>query len=91
MAFSEDKDWDFLDRTIALTGDIINQANAIKDLSDDPDVLLEALKIEAEALIIQKSTRDYRSRLRSLKQWEKEAGPAAPRLRQKHPKEKELA
>ena len=76
MAFSEDKDWDFLDRAIALAGDIINQANAIKDLSDDPDVLLEALRIEAEALIIQKSTRDYRSRLRSLKQLEKGERPA---------------
>jgi len=90
MAFSEDKDWDFLDRAIALASDIINQANDIKDLSDDPDVLLEALKIEAEALVIQKSARDYRSRLRSLKQLEKEAGPA-PRLRQKRSEEKQLA
>ncbi len=70
MAFTNDVDWEFLDRVIALADDINNRSNAIKEISDDPDILLEALKMEASALIIEKLARDYRPRLRGLKKIE---------------------
>ena len=73
MAFTDDLDWKFIDRLISLADDLNLQANAIKEMSDDPDVLLEALKIESAALIIGKSSRDYRGRLRALKDLEQAA------------------
>lgn len=86
MARPEDEDWVYLDRMIALALEVIWQANEIKEMSDDPDVLHRALKIEAAGLIIQKTSKDYRPRLRWLKEavraaWqgecltEKEKGP----------------
>lgn len=59
--FADDPELLFLENTTALAGFILDHVERIKDLSDDPDILLEALTIEAHALIIQKRTRDYRS------------------------------
>lgn len=56
--FTDDPELLFLENNTALAGFIIDHVERIKDLSDDPDVLLEALTIEAHALIIQKRTRD---------------------------------
>ncbi|MCG3208658.1 MAG: hypothetical protein FOGNACKC_02270 [Anaerolineae bacterium] len=74
--FQNDQDWEYLDRIIALCGDInlcINgerRREGIKEVSDDPKVLYLALQIESAALIIQKTSREYRARLRELKQIE---------------------
>lgn len=59
--FAEDSELLFLENNTALAGFILDHVERIKNISDDPDVLLEALTIEAHALIIQKRTRDYRA------------------------------
>ncbi len=64
---SDDKDYTFLDNNIALANDIREYVEAIKDLSDNPNVLLIALKVEATALIIQRRSRDYRLRIKAIK------------------------
>lgn len=64
---SEDKDQLWLDRIIALALDVIERADAIKDVSDDPDVLLLALEIEGRGLLIQGSAKFYRRRIKELK------------------------
>lgn len=56
--FADDPLLEFLENNTALAGFIIDHVGHIKEISDDPDVLLEALTIEAHALIIQKRTRD---------------------------------
>lgn len=56
--FTDDPGLEFLENNTALAGFIIDHAERIKEISDDPDVLLEALVIESHALIIQKRTRD---------------------------------
>jgi hypothetical protein len=68
MAPPLDVDWLFLDTVIALAADMSERANTIKQASDDPAVLKEALYIESNALVIWKQARDYRSRLTTLKQ-----------------------
>lgn len=74
--FQNDRDWEYLDRVIALCGDINHALNGerrragIKEMSDDPKVLYLALQIESATLIIQKTSREYRLRLRELKEKE---------------------
>lgn len=68
---SDDRDYEFLDAGISLTDDIMNVVEDIKSISDEPEVLYQALKIESAALIIQKRIRDYRSRLIELKKAER--------------------
>ena len=63
----DDQDYLHLDNLIALADDIRVLVEEIKDTSDNPDVLLRALRIEAAALIIQRRSIDYRPRLKSLK------------------------
>lgn len=65
---SDDQDQLYLDNQISLGEDILDLVEQIKDICDEPDVLLLALKIEATALIIQKRTRDYRPRLMLIKE-----------------------
>lgn len=67
MAPPLDRDWVFLDTVIAMADDIIEEANVIKETSDNPDVLYEALKQEAAGLMIKKLAREYRPRLVYLK------------------------
>lgn len=73
MAYKEDQDWLFLDTIIALANDIINAVNGtrqrpgIKETSDNPAVLYQALQAEAAALVLKHAAREYRSRLRELK------------------------
>lgn len=64
--FAEDSELLFLENNTALAGFILDHVERIKDISDDPDVLLEALTIEAHALIIQKRTRDYRTERKAM-------------------------
>jgi hypothetical protein len=73
---TDDQDWSFLDRLIALSLDIGERVERIKDESDEPDVLLPTLEIEARALLIQKISRDYRPRLDHLKKIARLAGRA---------------
>lgn len=81
MPFQTDEDWRYLDRVVSLAGEMIDAINrigetpaesGIKEITDDPDVLHRLLKIESAALIIRKTSRDYRDRLRQLKDFEKE-------------------
>jgi hypothetical protein len=72
MQFQNDQDWEYLDRIIALADTINILANKVKDRSDDPDVLHKQLQIESAALIIEKTSREYRPRLRALKALEVE-------------------
>jgi len=69
----EDKDWAYLDRVIALAMSVNDLMNEVKDMSDDPDVLYKALQAESAALIIQKTSIEYRGRLRELKDAERPA------------------
>ena len=79
MPFQTDEDWRYLDRVIALAGEMVDAINrvgetpqecGIKEITDDPDVLHRLLRIESAALIIRKTSRDYRERLRALKECE---------------------
>ena len=63
----EDQDWQYLDRVISLALSVNDLMNDIKDISDNPDVLYRALQAESAALIIQKTSIEYRARLRELK------------------------
>ena len=56
-----------MDRIIALALGINQLMQEIKDTSDDPDVLYKALQTEAAALMLQKTSVDYRPRLQQLK------------------------
>jgi hypothetical protein len=58
---------DFMESLVALALDVINASNVIKDISDDPQVLYEALKAESAGLIIQRRVIEYRPRLDKLK------------------------
>lgn len=80
MPFQTDEDWRYLDRVVALAGEVIDAINkvgetpaesGIKEITDDPDVLHRLLQIESAALIIRKTSRDYRNRLGKLKEIEK--------------------
>ena len=73
---ADDRDWEFLDRMIALSLDIIDRCQLIKDMSDDPDVLEPTLDIEGRGLLIQKVCKDYRPRLGHLKEKVRLAGRA---------------
>jgi hypothetical protein len=64
---SEDKDQLFLDRLIALALDVIERANEIKEISDEPEIVLLALEIEGRGLIMQGITKRYRGRIKELK------------------------
>ncbi len=85
-SFQNDRDWEYLDQVIALCDDISAMVNGerryegIKEISDDPKVLYLALKVEAAALVIRKASREYRPRLRELKEMERRlnAGNAQP-------------
>ena len=63
----DDQDYTYLDNNIALADDIRNYVEQIKDRSDNPEVLLIALKIEATAIIMARRSRDYRTRIQHLK------------------------
>lgn len=67
MAPPVDQDWLYVDTIIALCDETIKLANKIKEDSDDPIVLQTAMHIEANLLVIWKSSRDYRARLELLK------------------------
>jgi hypothetical protein len=68
MPFQEDIDWKYLDRIIALADDIFLIADAIIEITDDPDVIIQARNIQAAGLQIEKRSRAYRPRLKELKQ-----------------------
>lgn len=63
----DDPDQAFLDRLIALALDVVERARVIKDLSDEPEILVLALEIEGRGLVIQRSARKYRARVKELK------------------------
>lgn len=64
-AGSDDPDQLFLDNTIALSDDIRNLIEELKEICDEPGILHLGLKIEAAALIIQLRTRQYRNYLKN--------------------------
>lgn len=64
---SDDRDQEFLDRVIALQLDVIERARQIKDLSDEPEIVLLALEIESRGLLVQGIARRYRGRMKELK------------------------
>lgn len=66
-AGSDDPHQLFLDNNVALALDLNKYANRIKDISDEPNILLLALKMESTAIIIQKRTKDYRKLLKGNK------------------------
>lgn len=66
-AGSDDQETLFLDNLIALAQDVIDLANQVKEISDEPEVLYRALKGESAGLIIQHRCREYRPRLKLLK------------------------
>jgi hypothetical protein len=95
MPFQTDIDWKYLDRVIALSGKMLDAINrvsdrpdecGIKEITDDPDVLHRLLEIESAALVIRKTSRDYRERLRQLKALEIER-PAGSNGRPKQQKQ----
>ena len=65
---SDDRDLFFLEELVAQTLAINQRAQAIKELSDEPEVLALAMEMEGRALVIQKMARDYRPRLMALKE-----------------------
>ena len=85
MAPPIDRDWATLDQIIALALDVIEQANAIKEHSDDPTVLYLALQSESAGLVIKKLAAEYKPRLRDLKglEMEKARGAGLSRERNK--------
>jgi hypothetical protein len=67
MSGVDDQDQLFLDCLITLVLDIVDRAQVVKDLSDDPEVLIPTLEIEGRALVMQKIIKEYRPRLLRLK------------------------
>ena len=74
MAPPLDIDWLFLETVISLSSDISEWTNTIKETSDDPAVLKQALYIESNALLIWKQAKDYRARLTLLKRLAEQDG-----------------
>jgi len=64
---SNDKDWEFLDDNISLTLTIQDQVEKVKELTDDPDVLMAVLDIKRMSITMQRRLVEYRPRLRNLK------------------------
>lgn len=64
---SDDQDYFFLDTVITMALTIIEKAQDIKELSDEPEVLALAMEMEGRALVVQKLVKDYRPRLMELK------------------------
>jgi hypothetical protein len=75
---SDDQDWEFLDRVIALALIISDRMQTVKEISDEPDVLRLVLYTEGDALLIQKVARDYRPRLELLKKKSRPVGGNGP-------------
>lgn len=74
MPFQSDPDWKYFDEVVALALQVNSAANRIKEISDDPKVLMEALVCESGALVIQKLHVDYRPRVARLKKIEMARG-----------------
>lgn len=64
---SDDRDHLFLDTIIAMALTIVEKAQSVKELSDEPEVLALAMEMEGRALVVQKLAKDYRPRLMLLK------------------------
>lgn len=72
MARPEDKDWEFLDRVIALMIHIQKCSDEIECTTDNLDVLRLAHIQMTDAKIVQMSAIEYRKRLERLKAIERQ-------------------
>ncbi len=64
---ADDRDQAFLDGQIALNLDIQDRVEAVKELTDDPAVLMAVLEIKRISLTMQRRLVEYRPRLKELK------------------------
>ena len=69
---------------IALALDVVQFSTNIKDISDNPDVLYQALKAESAGLIIQRLVLDYRPRLARIKKLALQQGDIRDRRKKKN-------
>lgn len=79
MPFQEDKTLKHLELLFSIGDDMYQQSLAIKEESDDPKVLLQAVKLEGEALMVKYLARNLQNdfkRLRDLERTiQKKTGP----------------